>query len=286
MAADETIKVHFNTVGYDRDGPVALIALNRPEKLNAINAQMVTELGAVLAQAESDDSIKAIVVYGNGRAFSAGFDLETNWEPGNASSIRRELKKDFELIMRFWDSPKPTVAAVHKYCFGSAMELAVACDVTVSSDDCRFGAPEVRFGSGIVCLILPWLIGGKQAKELLLTGDDRVSADRALALGLVNHVVAEGQQLDAAVKIARRMALNDEHAVRLTKRAINRSFEIMGFRQALREALQTDVEIEMADTPESREFNRILSEKGVKAAVLWREERILGQTDRETGKTA
>lgn len=286
MAADETTKVQFSTVGYDRDGPVALIALNRPEKLNAINAQMVTELGAVLAQAESDDSIKVIVVYGTGRAFSAGFDLETGWEPGNASSIRRELKKDFDLIMRFWDSPKPTVAAVHKYCFGSAMELAVACDVTVSADDCRFGAPEVRFGSGIVCLILPWLIGGKQAKELLLTGDDRVSADRALKLGLVNQVVPEGQHLDAAVKVARRIALNDERAVRLTKRAINRSFEIMGFRQALREALQTDVEIEMTDTPESREFNRILSEQGVKAAVLWRENRILGQTDPETEETA
>lgn len=276
----------FTTVTYDKQGPVALIGLNRPDKLNAINRTMVSELGAVLAQAESDDAVKSIVVYGHGKAFSAGFDLETDWHADNAASVRRELKKDFDLIMRFWDSPKPTLAAVHKYCFGSAMELAVACDITVSATDCRFGAPEVRFGSGIVCLILPWLIGVKPAKELLLTGDDRVAADRALALGLINHVVPDGQHLEVATELAQQIATNDEHAVRLTKRAINRGLEIMGFRQALREALQTDVEIEMHETPESREFNRIVAEKGVRAAVEWRESRIQATEKAEAGKSS
>jgi enoyl-CoA hydratase len=146
--------------------------------------------------------------------------------------------------MRFWNSPKPTIAAVHGYCLGSAMEMAVACDITVASRNCRFGAPEVKFGSGIVALLLPWLIGPKMAKELLLTGDDKVTAERAEAMGLINRVV-EGELLEqAAGEYANQLAANDLTAVRLTKQAINRSYQIMGMPQALAEALELDVEIE------------------------------------------
>jgi enoyl-CoA hydratase len=188
--------------------------------------------------------------------------------------VRAELQRDFDVIMRFWDSPKPTVAAVHTYCLGSGMELAVACDVTIAAEGCRFGAPEVRFGSGIVALILPWVIGHKQAKELLLTGEDKIPAERALALGLVNRVVPEERCLDEALDVARSIAVNDRIAVRLTKQAINRSAEIMGMRQALVQALELDVLAETAQTPESAEFNRILEEQGSKAAIAWREARL------------
>jgi enoyl-CoA hydratase len=176
--------------------------------------------------------------------------------------------------MRFWDCPKPTIAAVHKYCLGSAMEMAVACDVTVAAEGCRFGAPEVKFGSGIVALILPWVIGPKQAKELLLTGDDRVSAERALALGLVNRVVPESACFDEAMAIARSIAANDRIGVAVTKQAINRSCEIMGMRQALLQGLELGVVVESSETPESREFNEILEKDGPKAAIAWQEARL------------
>ncbi len=266
----------FETVLYEESGPLAVLTLNRPDKLNAINAQMVSELGQAMDRAEAASSVRAIVLRGAGRAFSAGFDLDMGEDESGdpIGFLRSELRKDFDIIMRFWDSPKPTVAAVHKYCLGSAMEMAVACDITVAAEGCRFGAPEVKFGSGIVALILPWVIGPKAAKELLLTGDDRVSAERALALGLVNRVVPEEECVEQAMQIAREIAANDRIAVELTKQAINRGCEIMGMRQALLQGLELDVAAEARETPESREFNEILKRDGPKAAIAWREARL------------
>ena len=265
----------LETILYETRGAIALLTLNRPEKLNAIDRRMVAELGLALDEAERDPAVRAVVLCGAGRAFSAGFDLETGERPGidPIGELRAELEEDLAIIMRFWSCPKPTVAAVHSYCLGSGMELAVACDVTVSAVGCRFGAPEVRFGSGVVAMILPWVIGLKQAKELLLTGDDRVSAERALALGLVNRVVPAERCLDEAIAIAQAIARNDRIAVALTKQAINRSAEIMGMREALLQALELDVIAEASETPESREFNRILAEQGPRAAIAWRNER-------------
>ena len=260
-------------VGYERNGALAVLVLNRPDKLNAINAAMVADLGRALDAAEGDDEVLAVVLAGAGRAFSAGFDLDLDADAAaqpDPQAVRRALQEDFAIIMRFWDCPKPTIAAVHRYCLGSAMELAVACDITLAADDCVFGAPEVQFGSGIVAMLLPWLIGPKHAKELLLTGDDRVPAERALALGLVNRVVPAARLMDEALALARRVAANDRLAVKLTKLAINRSLEAAGMRQALLQALELDVVIETTETPESREFNAILKRDGAKAAIAWR----------------
>jgi enoyl-CoA hydratase len=137
-----------------------------------------------------------------------------------------------------------------------------------------FGEPEVRFGSGMVALLLPWITGPKQAKELLLTGNDRISAERALEIGIVNRVVPEGQQLEQAMEIARTIAAAAPASVQMTKRAINRSYEIMGMRQALLAAVETDIFIESSGGPERAEFNRIRKEQGLKAALAWRDARF------------
>ncbi len=271
----------LETIVYAVEGPIALITLNRPAKLNAINPAMVEELGQALDRAEADEAVRAIVLRGEGRAFSAGFDLDMgdNDAGDEVSFLRRELRRDLDIIMRFWHCPKPTLAAVHGYCLGSAMEMAVACDVTVAAEGCRFGAPEVNFGDGIVALILPWVIGVKQAKELLLTGDDQVSAERALALGLVNHVVASDDCLEKAMAIARKIAGNDRSAVALTKQAINRSCEIMGMGPALEQNLELAVVIGSQETPESRAFNEVLEREGPKAAIAWRRQRLGTETE-------
>jgi enoyl-CoA hydratase len=270
----------METVLYERRGPIALLTLNRPDKLNAVNAKMVGELGRALDDAESDDQVRAVVLCGAGRAFSAGFDLDMG-EGSGIEFLRGELRKDFDVIMRFWDFPKPTVAAVHTFCLGSGMEMAVACDITVAAEGCRFGAPEVKFGSGIVAMILPWVIGLKQAKELLLTGDERVSAERALSIGLINRVVPEEQCLEEALAVARSIAANDRIAVRLTKEGINRGAEIMGMRQGLLQGLELGVIAEDSETPESREFNEILEKEGAKAALAWQEARLARETSAE-----
>jgi enoyl-CoA hydratase len=256
----------------ERRGAIALLTLNRPDKLNAINEPLIEALDGALDAAEADEAVRAIVVAGKGRAFSAGFDLDMGLgeRKPDPVAVRRALENDFRIILRFWDSPKPTIAAVHGYCLGSAMELALACDLTIAAEDCRFGEPEVKFGSGIVALLLPWLAGPKAAKHLLLTGDDRVSAAEAQAMGLVNRVVPAANLLDEALAIAQRIAANDAQAVRLTKKAINRGLDIAGMRQALLAALEIDVTIETNETAESREFNEILRRDGVKAAIAWR----------------
>jgi enoyl-CoA hydratase len=258
------------TIGFEQRGAIAVLTLQRPEKLNAIDAGMLAALQRGLDRAEADASVRAVVLRGQGRAFSAGFDLGPGGAEKDAVAMRAELRSDFDAIMRFWDFPKPTIAAVHGYCLGRAMEMAVACDVTVAAEGCRFGAPEVRFGSGIVALILPWVVGPKQAKELLLLGDDAISAERAQALGLVNRVVPAERCFEEALEIAGEIAANDALAVALTKQAINRSAEIMGMRQALLQALELDVLVETSETPESKAFDAVLEREGVRAALAWR----------------
>ncbi len=264
-------------VRYERRDALAVLTLDRPQKLNAINKAMIGQLGRALDAAEADDAVRAIVITGAGRAFAAGFDLdmeaaEGGGEPG-PEAVRRALYDDFQIIMRFWDSPKVTLAAVHGYCLGSAMELALACDITISSEECRFGAPEVRFGSGIVAMLLPWLAGPKHAKYLLLSGDDRVTAAQALDLGLVNRVVPPGRHLEETLQIANRVAANDMQAVKLTKLALNRSLDLAGMRQALLQALEINCIIETSGTAEARKFNEILKRDGAKAAIGWRSAR-------------
>jgi enoyl-CoA hydratase/carnithine racemase len=240
----------MSTVEYTRQGAIAHIRLNRPQKLNAINGAMLDALAAALDRAEQDKEVLVVLLTGAGRAFSAGFDLDMGAPPAGMTQqehTTRELRRDFDLIMRFWDCPKPTVAAVHGYCLGSSMEITAVSDITVASEDCLFGAPEVRFGSGIVCLILPWIIGLKNANELLLTGDGRIDAARAVAIGLVNKVVPADRLMAEAEAIANQLAANDTLAVRLTKKAIHRSVEIAGLRAALEQALQIDIQIETTD---------------------------------------
>ena len=279
--------MQYQLIRYSTEGPLAWLSLNRPDKLNAISPAMIAELDHALDLAESDPAVRVIVLSGEGRAFSAGFDLDMGMDMNTAghaeasadreaykSAMRHELTQDFNIIMRFWDCPKPTIAAVHTYCLGSAMEMAVACDITIAASDCRFGAPEVKFGSGIVALLLPWFCGPKKAKELLLTGTDRLSAEQAQACGLVNQVVAADTLLASARAMAMDIAANDQLAVRLTKQAINRSMETAGMRRALLDALETDVEIESTDTPETRQFNDILKSQGAKAAIAWRKAQV------------
>ena len=269
----------FTTIQYETEGPLAWITLNRPDKLNAISRAMVAELNQALDAAQRDDAVRVILVKGEGRAFSAGFDLEPQDTPGRTreeevAAMKQELREDFDLIMRFWDSPKPTVAAVHGYCLGGAMELAVACDVTIAAHGSHFGEPEVKFGSGIVALLLPFLCGPKRAKELLLSGNDRVTAEQAEAWGLINRVCDADWIVHEARALARDIARNDQLAVRLTKQAVNAVYEIPRMRDALEHALELDIAIETTETEDSRQFNEILKNEGARAAIAWRDRQL------------
>ncbi len=268
--------MQFETIVFERRGAIGLLTLNRPERLNAIDRKMAGELDVALDAVERDDGVRALVVAGAGRAFCAGFDLKegAEEEKHGAADWRPLLKRDFDLIMRFWHLSRPTVAAVKGYCIAGGCELAMACDITVAAEGTRFGEPELRFGSGIVVLLMPWLSGPKKAKEALLTGNDRITAEEALAMGLVNRVVPEGRELDAALAIARAIAVNDPVKVAMTKQAINRTYDIMGLREALDMGHDVDVLIESTETLEGRTFKEITRRDGLKAALAWRDARF------------
>ena len=258
------------------DGQVGVITLDRPQVLNALNGAIMEEVTGALRHFAAAPEIRAIVLHGAGRAFSAGFDMKES-AARNIEGVeqwRAVLQYDFDFLMQFWDCPKPTVAAVHGYCLAGAFEMALSCDLTVAAEGTRFGESEVRFGSSIVAMLLPWFVGPKAAKELLLTGNDQVDAPRALQLGIVNHVVPAGQELDKAMQLARDMAAAAPLSVTLTKRAINRTYEMMNMRQALLASLDTSTMIEAGAGPERAEFNRIRREQGLKAAIDWRDARF------------
>jgi enoyl-CoA hydratase len=258
----------------ERRGGVAVLSFNRPRVLNAFDAPLVEATTKAMAELSADDSVLAIVVRGEGRAFSAGFDLKAGAATAGQRTLadwRRTLEADFAFIMAFWDCPKPTIAAIHGYCIGGAFELSLACDISVAAEGTRFGAPEVKFGSGAVAMLLPFVVGSKAAKEILLTGDDHLTAQRALALGVVNHVAPAGEELAKALEIAENIAAADPLAVQMSKRALNRSYEAMGLRAALAQALEIDILIEGAGGPKRAEFDRIRREQSLKAALAWRD---------------
>ncbi len=262
-------------IRFERRGSVALVTLDRPERANAMNRTMLAELSAACDTVEADETIGALVVTGAGGVFSSGFDLKEQAEapPEGVAQWRAVLRDDFDTVMRFWHLSTPTVAAVRGPALAGGCELALACDVTVAAEDARFGEPELRFGAGIVVMLLPWLAGPKHAKEILLSGEDEIDARRACEIGLVNRVVANGEEVDAALALASRMASIEPALRARTKATINRMYRMMGFDAALEMALDQDLLIEAEGTATKRQFLEITRTRGLRAAIAWRDAR-------------
>jgi enoyl-CoA hydratase len=260
---------------YETRGPAAWITLNRPDKLNAINSDVLDGLNAAFDRAIADDEVKVVVVTGAGeRAFSAGYDLSA--EAAHADIPAHEwhgvLATDIDATMRLWSLPKPTIAAVRGYCLAGGCELAMACDIIVSGESGRFGVPEIRYGSGPVTLLMPFILGQKKTNELLFTGD-MIDAEAAERAGMINRVVADGE-IDATVEeLVRKIAPTPLPVLRLTKIALVRAFEAMGLREAVNMNLDLSSMLNAADTPEQREFMSIVQSQGLKAALAWRDSR-------------
>jgi enoyl-CoA hydratase/carnithine racemase len=191
MSTAEGVRCNFETILVEQAHGVARITLNRPARANALSQAMLSEIGQALDALEADGDVRALVVRGAGATFSSGFDLKEQLErrPAGRAQWQPILRKDFDTIMRFWHFPKPTIAAVRGACLAGACELALACDMTIAAPDAFFGEPELKFGAGIVVMILPWIVGPKVAKEIILTGEDRIDAKRALAIGMINRIV-------------------------------------------------------------------------------------------------
>ncbi len=219
----------LNQVKYKATPPIAWIILNRPDKLNALDMELLNSLRKALDMA-LDDEIKVVVITGSGKAFSAGADVSMfkGLSPIDAYRLSRELNEFFDELERY---PKPTIASINGFALGGGLELAMACDLRVASDRAQLGQPEITLGiitGAGGSKRLPKLVGLAKAKELLFTGDI-ISADEAEKIGLVNRVVPHEKLEEEVRSLALKIASMPSNSIRLYKSILNGEQEPLAF---------------------------------------------------------
>lgn len=273
MSEVNTQAVAEPTVRAEKKGYIGYIILNRPKKLNAINWQVYRDMAVAIDELEDDKDVKVVVLKGEGRCFSAGFDLS---EP--SFDDHEENRKMYDRVahrarMKLWNMSKPTIAQIHKFCLGGAHETMMACDLAICSDDTTFGIPEIKFGQGSCWPILPYIMDLRKARELILTGEN-YDAQTALQYGVVNYVVPM-EELDAKVKeLARKLALIPTPALKLQKRCINRAVENMGFLYQTEQWLDILTLGILWKDEDVENFYKKVAEVGMKDATIWHEQQL------------
>jgi enoyl-CoA hydratase len=232
--------MEFQNIVFEVRENVAVITLNRPKQLNALNSALLQELGAALDEVATRPEIAAVILTGSGeKAFAAGADIV---EMANFSAMeaRNFSEAGMKSITKLERLPQPTIAAVNGFALGGGCELAMACDIRIATVNAKFGQPEVNLGvtpgfGGTQRL--PRLVGPAIAKELLFTGD-LIGAERAYQIGLVNHVVQPEELMDKALEMAKKIASKGQLAVRMSKQGVNE-----GMQMDLDRALQYETEL-------------------------------------------
>jgi enoyl-CoA hydratase len=215
----------YTTILKEVKGRVALLTLNRPEALNALNSQLISELNHALDELESNREIGCIVLTGSAKAFAAGADIKEMAELKYPQIYLDDLFSDSDRVA---NRRKPIIAAVSGFALGGGCELALMCDFILASDTARFGQPEIKLG------VLPGMggtqrltraVGKAKAMEMCLTGRmiDAVEAERA---GLVARIVPQDQLLDEALKVAQAIAAKSLPVAMMVKESVNRAFEV------------------------------------------------------------
>ncbi|MEM1285704.1 MAG: enoyl-CoA hydratase [Cohaesibacteraceae bacterium] len=215
----------YETILVDKRDHVLLITLNRPSALNALNAQMMGEIAAALAEADADPRIGASVIAGMERAFAAGADIKEMAELSFPESFVDDYAASYEAIAK---ARKPIVAAVSGYALGGGCELAMMCDIVIAAETAKFGQPEITLG------IIPGIggtqrlvhaVGKAKAMDLVLTGR-MMEASEAESCGLVSRIVPVDELLDTALEAAEKIGELSYAAVMMAKEAVNRAFEM------------------------------------------------------------
>lgn len=239
-------------VRYEVRGPVAVVTMDRPDYRNAQNSKMTYALDDAYYKAVSDDDVKVIVLAGEGKHFSAGHDIGTpgrdidqsydrravlHWDhtnkAGGASRMAREAEVYVGMCRRWREIPKPTIAMVQGACIAGGLMLAWSCDLVIASDDAFFADPVVRMGiPGVEYFAHPWQMPPRFAKEFLFLGE-RVGAERARELGMVNRVVPRDQLETETFAVAEKIAEMPAFGLMLTKKAVNQCEDLMGMRDGM-----------------------------------------------------
>ena len=216
---------------------VRRLTLNRPEKRNALHNGLRSDILAALEEADREREVSVSILRGAGKCFSAGYDLGANLAVGTpyhtAGGDGFWSRHVVDGWLRLWDLRKPVIAQVHGYCLAGGSELATACDLVYVADDAQIGYPPVRLMSPPDMQFHPWLVGMRQAMELMLTGD-AISGAEAARIGFANRAYP-AEKLEAEVlSIAERVAKVPADLQQLNKRSVHRAMEVMGIRAALR----------------------------------------------------
>src|SRR5262245_27287375 len=245
------------------EGAVALVGFNRPDKRNAITRDVLRALVDAVTAAERERAVRAIVLYGEGRVFSAGVDftmLAGDVGGGDRTPFRAQVGDMQALVTRLEAVEKPVIAAMHRYVPGLALEVALACDFRIATDDCELGLPEVKVGlvpdvGGTTRLVRT--VGYAKAKALILTGR-MISASEALRIGLVTETAPAGTHVEAAIRLAEEIGQNAPLAVGLAKRLIDLGVSTDKYTFQAMELLAQSV---LVPTDDAREGARALAER-------------------------
>ena len=265
------------TVLTERDGSVATLTLNRPERLNAITPELAEDLRAALSEANADDGVRVVRLRGAGRIFCAGYDI--GW--GSEEMIRGEGDRpwdpmaDLRMMNRFvqdtymalWRSPKPVLAQVHGFCVGGGTDFALCSDLIVCSEDCRIGYPPARVWGSPTTAMWTYRLGLERSKRLLLTGDP-LDGRTAAEWGLASHAVPADELDDAAMALAQRMARLPSNQLQMMKILVNQVIEQMGLHTT--QLIGTLLDGAARHTPEGVDFTRRAIED-VRGAVAERD---------------
>lgn len=229
----------YTEITYEVLGPVLRLCHNRPKQANAESETLLAELDHALARAKADDAIRVVIVGAVGKHFSAGHDLT------DPKSVRAGLTATEDIwawesehymgnALRLWDFPKPTIAQVQGACIAGGFMVANMCDLMVASDDAYFSDPVAHSlgAAAVEVLVHPWVLGLRKAKELLFTGQ-RIGAAEAKEWGMVNHVVPRAELEEFTLALANKIAAAPPMGMRMLKRSLNRTADIMGFRNAV-----------------------------------------------------
>jgi enoyl-CoA hydratase len=253
---------------------VRRITLNRPEKRNPLSNQLRAELFDALIEADRDPGIRVSILRGAGKCFSAGYDLGANnaenqpyYTPSGDGQWPRHVVEGW---FRIWDLQKPVIAQVHGYCLAGGSELATACDLVYVAEDAQIGYPPVRLMSPPDMQFHPWLVGMREAMELMLTGD-AIDGKEAARIGFANRAYPASELEAAVIAVAERVAKIPTDLQQLNKRSVHRAMEIMGMRTALRAG--TEIQAMGFHTRSSRDYLKQFA-KGVKHALDARDEKF------------
>ena len=269
----------FEAIDYTAEDGIASITLNRPERLNAINRKLISDLREAVIAANEDREVRVIVLSGAGRAFCAGYDLD--WGTRAEDATQREMAghwdpvRDYEgmsrnvrVFMSLWESPKPVIAQIHGWCVGGGTDMALCADLIYMAEDAQIGYPPARVWGEPTSVLWVYRLGLEHAKRLMLSGES-LSGSEAARLGLASKALPAAELPSVVDKMARKLATIPANQLAMSKLLVNQAYENMGLRTT--QLIGTFFDGIARHTPEGIAWRDLAMKEGFREAVRRRD---------------